>query len=85
MVLSKLGSVMLWACTLPYYRVFHFNTLDPIQRIAAYTQRPDAINSLAFSLSQWRSRKIAELQFISVAVRFVHEYISFEELFTYTV
>lgn len=67
---------MLWACTLPYYRFFHFNTLGPIQRIAAYTQRPDAINRLAISLSQWRSRKIAELQFISVAVWNAHlEYV----------
>ena len=76
---------MLWACTLPYYRIFHFNTLDPIQRIAAYTQQPDAIDRLSISLSKWRSRKITELQFISVAVWISSILnISFEQLFTYS-
>lgn len=74
----------MWAGTLPYYRIFHFNTLDPIQRIAAYTQQPDAVDRLSVSLSKWRSRKITELQFISVAVRILSILnVSVEQLFTY--
>jgi hypothetical protein len=55
--------------TLPYYRNFHYNTIDPITRIAACTANPERFKKVVVLLSQWRMRKLAELQFISIAVR----------------
>lgn len=54
--------------TLPYYRFFHFNTLGIIRRIALYRNRPSDFDILLRLLVRWRERKVAELQFISIAV-----------------
>jgi hypothetical protein len=54
--------------TLPYYRLFQFNTLGVIKRIAQHCSRPDEFPLLLSVLSRWRHRKIAELHYISIAV-----------------
>ena len=54
--------------TFPYYRMFRFNTLQPILLIAAYTLQPLQHEKLLYNLDHWRTRKLAELQFISIAV-----------------
>jgi len=56
--------------TLPYYRLFNFNTLRPIELIASCTRRslePDRLLSL---IDLWRRGKRAELQFVSIAVSY---------------
>lgn len=54
--------------TFPYYRIFQFNTLGPILRIAAYSSQPAQSRKVRQLLVRWRTRKLAELQFISIAV-----------------
>ncbi|KAL8746583.1 MAG: hypothetical protein Q9190_001427 [Brigantiaea leucoxantha] len=53
--------------TLPYYRLFNFNTLQPILSIAASTREPVTSRHLVRLMTRWRTRKLAELQFISLA------------------
>lgn len=55
--------------TLPYYRLYQFNTFKPIEKIAEFASeaQPDAAR-IAQALGTWRTRKLAELQFITVAV-----------------
>lgn len=55
--------------TLPYYRFFQFNTIKPIYRLAACASNPRQSNKLIYLIAHWRKRKLAELQFISIAVR----------------
>jgi hypothetical protein len=58
--------------TLPYYRTYQFHTINPILRIAACTTRPGGSANVVRLLVRWRTRKLAELQFISIAVgRFI--------------
>ena len=54
--------------TLPYYRLFHFNTLQPVRRIADCTSDPSQTRRLIRLLFQWRRSKVAELQSVSIAV-----------------
>ena len=56
--------------TFPYYRFFQFNTLGPILRIAACTSQPIRFEKLSHLVVRWQSRKLAELQFTSIAVRY---------------
>jgi hypothetical protein len=67
--LSNVGRIAVWLVTLPYYRFYHFNTMDPIMRLSKYTAEPDRFDSILLLLSRWRTRKTAELHFISIAVR----------------
>lgn len=53
--------------TLPYYRMFQFNTYQPIILIAAYTSSPGKLHKVLYHLDRWRTRKLSELQFISIA------------------
>ena len=62
--------------TLLYYRVFRFNTLQPILLIAAYTSQPEGNHKVLYHLDRWRTRKLSELQFISVAVSDSRNYTS---------
>jgi len=55
--------------TLPYYRFFQFNTTKPIFRLAACASNPSQSSKLIHLIAHWRTRKLAELQFISIAVR----------------
>ena len=61
-------TVLVRVGTFPYYRLFHFNTLGVIQRIALYGTEPSDFPILLRLLKNWRERKLAELQFISIAV-----------------
>ena len=54
--------------TFPYYRLFQFNTLRPIQLIANCTRQPSESNKLLFLIHRWKRRKREELQFVSIAV-----------------
>lgn len=60
---------MVQLATLPYYRLYQFNTIRPIEKIAAFASEdlPDS-TKIAQALAIWRGRKLAELQFISIAV-----------------
>lgn len=54
--------------TLPYYRLFQYNTLRPIILIAVYCSQHGQGQKAMQQLAEWRSRKLGELQFISIAV-----------------
>lgn len=56
--------------TLPYYRFFQFNTTKPIFRLAVCASNPNQSSKLIYLIAHWRTRKLAELQFISIAVRY---------------
>ena len=58
--------------TLPYYRMFQFNTYQPIILIAAYTSTPGKHHKVLYHLDRWRTLKLAELQFISIGVSHFH-------------
>jgi hypothetical protein len=61
-----LGKVM----TLPYYRLYYFNTVAPIERIATLaSQSPLDTRKVLRAIASWRARKLAELQFITISVR----------------
>lgn len=66
-LLTILKSIVLLG-TFPYYRFFQFNTLGPVLRIAAYNSQPAQAHKVLQLLVRWRTRKLAELQFISIAV-----------------
>ncbi|KAF2238228.1 hypothetical protein EV356DRAFT_563961 [Viridothelium virens] len=53
-------------CTLPYYRSFQFNTMGPVVRMADASQAGHTPTLLQL-MSRWRSRKLMELQFVSLA------------------
>jgi hypothetical protein len=62
------GSIRL--ATLPYYRLYHFNTVDPLEKIAILASRPSPdFRKLSRTVASWRARKLSELQFIIIAVR----------------
>jgi len=56
--------------TLPYYRLFDFNTLRPIELIASCTRRSLNPTKLLSLIDLWKRRKRAELQFVSIAVSY---------------
>ncbi|PVI05713.1 hypothetical protein DM02DRAFT_516181, partial [Periconia macrospinosa] len=53
--------------TLPYYRFYRFNTAEPLTRIAELATRSPESIELYRSIGFWRERKLAELQFVSIA------------------
>ena len=57
--------------TLPYYRMFQFYTYQPIILIAAYTSSPEKSYKVLYHLDRWRTRKLSELQFVSIAVSYL--------------
>jgi hypothetical protein len=63
-------TVLVRIATLPYYRLYHFNTVSPLEKIAllASMSLPDNTKILR-AVSFWRARKLIELQFITIAVR----------------
>ncbi|KAF2663189.1 hypothetical protein BT63DRAFT_128985 [Microthyrium microscopicum] len=58
---------ILWVITLPHYRLYHFNTIEPILCIARLSSEPDCVDLLHYQITQWRSRKEVELQYTSIA------------------
>lgn len=68
-LLSTAVQFFIHLVTLPYYRFFQFNTLKPIHRLVACASNPRQSNKLIHLIAHWRTRKLAELQFISIAVR----------------
>ena len=67
-ILLALLKVVVLVGTLPYYRIFYFNTTKPIRQIAAYASHSGNQEKLLHLLVRWRRRKLAELQFVSIAV-----------------
>lgn len=63
-----IAKMIIGITTFPYYRLFHFNTLQPICRIADCTSNPYQTRRLIRLIIQWRRRKVTELQFTSIAV-----------------
>jgi hypothetical protein len=55
--------------TLPYYRLYYFNTENPISKIAVIASQEPRSFRLLYAVTLWRARKLTELQFISIAVR----------------
>lgn len=54
--------------TFAYYRFFELNTLGPLRHLSELTVDPDDFPKLVPFLTRWRERKIAELQYLSIAV-----------------
>jgi len=54
--------------TFPYYRLFNFNTLRPIELIALCTRRSFELNRLLCLIDLWKRRKRTELQYVSLSV-----------------
>jgi hypothetical protein len=56
--------------TLPYYRLYYFNTTAPLERIALLaSESPLDTAKVLRAISSWRARKLTELQFITISVR----------------
>ena len=73
--LSLASFLLIRLVTLPYYRTFHFNTLQPIRRIVRLNAGGSTATEQLLSLiAKWRSRKISELQFSSLAVSYYDLY-----------
>lgn len=60
---------MVKVATLPYYRLYQFNTIRPLEFIAKFASesQPDEAK-IAQAIATWRARKLAELHFITIAV-----------------
>lgn len=67
-ILLSVFKAIVFIVTFPYYRSFQFYTLKPILRIAACTVQPGGDEKVLRLLILWRTRKLAELHFISIAV-----------------
>ncbi|KAH9862481.1 hypothetical protein IAQ61_009898 [Plenodomus lingam] len=68
-VLAIASDVFVRLATLPYYRLYHFNTSDPLARIARLASEPEPNTKiLRRAISAWRLHKLSELQFITIAV-----------------
>jgi hypothetical protein len=68
LLLSPIISVWVRIGTLPYYRLYQFNTRDPISKIAVIASEQPGSFRLLYAVTLWRARKLTELQFISIAV-----------------
>merc|ERR1711981_807295 len=66
-MLPRVYMALMWTLTLPYYRYFQVNTLSPIQRISKYASLPDEQDTVSRLLVRWRTRKLEELRFITIA------------------
>lgn len=67
-VLAIASDVFVRLATLPYYRLYHFNTSDPLARIARLASEPEPNTKiLRRAISAWRLHKLSELQFITIA------------------
>lgn len=63
---------MVKLATLPYYRLYQFNTIRPLQKIADFaSEAPPDSGKITQAIATWRARKLAELQFITIAVSFM--------------
>ncbi|KAF2849950.1 hypothetical protein T440DRAFT_468999 [Plenodomus tracheiphilus IPT5] len=66
---AKLSThILVRMATLPYYRLYSFNTIAPLERIAKLQSesRSDS-RTIRRAISSWRTRKLSELQFITIA------------------
>ncbi|KAH4481140.1 hypothetical protein HBH89_249930, partial [Parastagonospora nodorum] len=66
-LLSLIRTICVRFGTLPYYRLYHFNTAAPISRIASIASDHPGSPRLLYAVTLWRARKLTELQFISIA------------------
>jgi hypothetical protein len=71
--MNLIVNILVRIATLPYYRLYHFNTVSPLEKIALLaSMSPPEDPKILRAVSFWRTRKLAELQFITIAVRTVH-------------
>lgn len=68
LLLPIVSALCIRIVTLPYYRLYHFNTKDPISKIAVIASEQPRSFRLLCAVTLWRARKLTELQFISIAV-----------------
>lgn len=67
-IASSTVTIVVRVGTLPYYRLFYFNTVGVLQRIAIHGKEQNNFKILKRLITSWRERKLDELQFISIAV-----------------
>ncbi|KAF1930022.1 uncharacterized protein M421DRAFT_383171 [Didymella exigua CBS 183.55] len=69
LLFEHIAAVTVRFMTLPYYRLYYFNTSAPLARIAALaSEQPLDTAKVMKAISSWRVRKLTELQFITIAV-----------------
>ncbi|KAF2450957.1 hypothetical protein P171DRAFT_427223 [Karstenula rhodostoma CBS 690.94] len=67
-IIHTLTTLLVHIATLPYYRLYQFNTRSPMRNIAKLaSETPPDDAKLLRALLSWRSRKISELQFTTVS------------------
>ncbi|USP81509.1 uncharacterized protein yc1106_08783 [Curvularia clavata] len=66
-LLAAIEHILITIATLPYYRLYHFNTLDPIRKLAQLASTPSDSEKVHRALSSWRERKLRELQFTTIS------------------
>ncbi|EMD68050.1 hypothetical protein COCSADRAFT_167318 [Bipolaris sorokiniana ND90Pr] len=65
---TAIETLIIRIATLPYYRLYHFNTINPLCNLASLTSSPTPDTKKLFStLSSWRTRKLSELQFTTIS------------------
>ncbi|KAF2247983.1 hypothetical protein BU26DRAFT_393026, partial [Trematosphaeria pertusa] len=62
-----LYGLLIRIATLPYYRIYQFNAIGPLKRIATLATESQESPKLLRAISRWRARKLTELQFISIS------------------
>ncbi|ORY14674.1 hypothetical protein BCR34DRAFT_560042 [Clohesyomyces aquaticus] len=65
------ATIGIWIATLPYYRFYRQNTIDPLHRIANLASQQGNTRKLLKAIARWRAQKLTELQFISIACAIV--------------
>ncbi|XP_014560962.1 hypothetical protein COCVIDRAFT_33976 [Bipolaris victoriae FI3] len=67
-VWNAIETLIIRLATLPYYRLYHFNTTNPLRNLASLASSPNPdTKKLLSTLSSWRSRKLSELQFTTIS------------------
>ncbi|KAF2281458.1 uncharacterized protein EI97DRAFT_364895, partial [Westerdykella ornata] len=67
-IVNFVWNVLVRIATLPYYRLYHFNTIGPMEKIAVLSSEPCPDTSrLVRTITAWRTRKIAELHFVTIS------------------
>ncbi|KAF2471779.1 uncharacterized protein BDR25DRAFT_285382 [Lindgomyces ingoldianus] len=70
-ILLVATDMAIWVGTLPYYRFYRHNTIEPLKKISTLACQPLNSRKVLKEISRWRARKLTELQFISIACAIV--------------
>ncbi|KAK7180470.1 hypothetical protein DPSP01_009993 [Paraphaeosphaeria sporulosa] len=67
-IIPSLTTLLVHIATIPYYRLYQFNTRSPMRNIAKLaSEAPPDDAKLLHALLSWRSRKITEFQFTTIS------------------